>query len=435
MNPASPPRVTARTHLTLALIALVYIFSYIDRQVVAVLIEPIKHEFGVSDTMMGLLTGLAFGLFYALLGLPVGRLADRGNRRNIIAVCCTLWSIATMACGMAAQFWQLLLARMSVAVGEAGGMAPAISLISDLYPKKRRSLAISLFMMGPHLGLLIGLALGSWIAQNYGWRATFFFFGAPGVLLGLMVWLFAIEPRRGAYEDTPSVSTVSVGRASLWSQVRSLMGMASFRNVAIGCGIAGIAAYGYGIWVPSFLVRSHGMTIAHAGLLFGVLSGVGAMVGALFSGWLGDRMNAHHVRWQIALPMLGMLLSVPAGLAFLLWPAGGAWQLGSIRAPHALVFAGIFSFFAAWWPSLSFSAISQMVGPSERSVAAALLSMFLTLMGVGLGPLSTGVFSDLLRPMFGDEALRWALATVCCLFLVGAAFFAMAIKPHVRRVD
>ena len=132
----SPPAVTWRTHFSLALLALVYIFSFIDRQVIAVLIEPIKHEFAATDTQMGLLSGLAFGLLYAVLGMPVGRLADRWNRRNIIAVCCGLWSLATLACGLAAQFWQLLLARMSVAIGEAGGMAPAISVVSDLYPKK-----------------------------------------------------------------------------------------------------------------------------------------------------------------------------------------------------------------------------------------------------------------------------------------------------------
>ena len=196
----APPRVTWRTHVSLFLLALVYIFSFIDRQVIAVLIEPIKHEFGATDTQMGLLSGLAFGLLYALLGVPVGKLADTYNRRNIVAVCCGLWSLATLACGMAAQFWQLLLARMSGAIGEAGGMAPSISIVSDLYPKERRSFAISLFMMGPNLGVLIGLALGAWIAQHYGWRVTFAAFGIPGMLLALLVWWWVQEPRRGGFE-------------------------------------------------------------------------------------------------------------------------------------------------------------------------------------------------------------------------------------------
>lgn len=174
----SPPAVTWRTHTTLVLLALVYVFSFIDRNVIAIVMEPIKQEFGASDTMMGLMSGLAFAVLYAGLSLPLGRMADRGvNRRNIIATCCGLWSLATMACGMAQQFWQLMLSRMTVAVGEAGGMAPSVSMVSDLYPPQRRSLAISIMMLGPHIGLLAAMVAGGWIAQEYGWRTVFLWFG------------------------------------------------------------------------------------------------------------------------------------------------------------------------------------------------------------------------------------------------------------------
>lgn len=166
MNLKSTPDVTWRTHLSLTLLALVYIFSVIDRQVIAILIEPIKQEFGASDTQMGLLSGLAFGLFYAALGVPVGKLADKYNRTLIVAVCCSLWSLATVACGLAGQFWQLFVSRMSVAIGEAGGMAPSISLVSDLYPPKQRSTVISLFMTGPNLAVVIGLSLGDGLHSN-----------------------------------------------------------------------------------------------------------------------------------------------------------------------------------------------------------------------------------------------------------------------------
>ena len=426
------PRVTWRTHLSLALLALVYIFSFIDRQVVAVLIEPIKREFGVGDTAIGLLTGLAFGVLYAALGIPVGRLADRGNRRNIVAVCCGLWSLATIACGMVVQFWQLLLARMSVAVGEAGGMAPSIALLSDLYPKERRALAIGVFMMGSNLGLLLGLALGGWIAQHYGWRTTFITFGLPGLVLALLVRLLVHEPRRGGFELAQPVAPAI--QEPLLAQVRRLLAMPSLRNVALACGVGGVAAYGYGIWVPSFLVRSHGMSIAHAGLLFGLASGGGAMAGALFGGWLCDRLAQRDARWQIGLPLLGALLSVPAALAFLLWPAADFWQLGTLRVPHAMVFALLFGFFAAWWPALSYNAVSQMVTASERTVAAAVLNLFITLLGVGLGPLVTGFFSDLLAPVYGAEALRWSLAAVCCLFLGTVFFFSLALKTYGPRL-
>ncbi|MGH8830616.1 MAG: spinster family MFS transporter [Polaromonas sp.] len=439
MNLNEAPRVNWRTHLSLALLALVYIFSFIDRQVIAILIEPIKSEFGTSDSQMGLLTGLAFGLLYAALGVPVGKLADRYNRRAIVAVACGLWSLATMACGFAGHFWQLLLARMSVAVGEAGGMAPSISLVSDLYPPKRRSFMISLFMMGPHLGVLIGLALGGWIAQHYGWRATFIWFGAPGLLLAALVFLLVREPRRGGFETAAATAQMQPQPQpqpleSMWTQVRRLLAITAFRRLAFACGLAGLAGYGYAIWTPSFLVRTHGMNIAQAGLQFGVASGVGAVAGALSSGWLCDRLVARDVRWQLGLPMLGVIVSIPCAIAFFLWPTTGHWALGPLQVPHALVFALVFAFFASWWPSLSYSATSHMVGSNERSVAAALLNFFVTLFGAGAGPLVTGMVSDMLNPILGAQALRWSLVSVMLLMIPTAWLLGRALNPYRERL-
>lgn len=436
MNPIEPPRVNWRTHLSLALLALVYVFSYIDRQVVAVLIQPIKTEFGASDSQMGLLTGLAFGLVYAALGVPVGRLADRYNRRTIVAMACGFWSLATMACGFAGHFWQLLIARMSVAVGEAGGMAPSVSIVADLYPPKQRSFMISLFLMGPHLGILIGLALGGWIAQHHGWRATFIWFGAPGMVLAALVWLLVREPARGAYEQPKAAPAAqqAVVAESMWLQVRRLLSITAFRRVAFACGCAGVAGYGYGIWTPTFLVRSYGMNLAQAGLLFGVASGVGAMAGAIFSGVMCDRLVARDVRWQLGLPMLGVLISIPCAIAFFMWPNAGHWMMGTLVVPHTLVFALAFGFFASWWPSLSYSAISHMVGANERSVGVALLNFFITLFGVGLGPLVTGIFSDLLTPVFGAEALRWSLVCVVLLMIPTVVLLIMALNPYRARL-
>ncbi|WP_020653321.1 spinster family MFS transporter [Massilia niastensis] len=420
------PTVSPRAHLSLALLALVYVFSYIDRQVISILIEPIKREFGVSDTAMGMLTGLAFALLYAGLGVPVGKLADRGNRRNIIAVCCGLWSLATLACGLVPRFWMLLVARMSVAIGEAGGMAPAISLVSDLYPKERRSLVITLFMMGPHLGVLIGLALGGWIAQQYGWRATFLWFGAPGLVLAALVWLLVREPRRGAFDAAPADAAPT--------RMLALLAIPAFRNVCLACGVAGVAGYGYGIWTPSFLVRSHGMSIAHAGLVFGVISGVGAVAGSLVSGLLCDRLARRDARWQLGLPMLGVALSIPAALAFFLWPSGGHWMLGTVLVPHTIVFAFAFSLFASWWPALSYSATSLMIPAHQRSTAAATLNLFITLFGLGIGPMATGFLSDLFLPLYGQQGLRYALASAMCLLVFPVLLYGMAMRPYRARL-
>ena len=433
MNISHPPAVTWRTHLSLALLALVYIFSVIDRQIIAILMEPIKREFGASDTQMGLLSGLAFGLFYAALGVPVGKLADKYNRRMIVAVCCSLWSLATLACGFAGQFWQLLLARMSVAIGEAGGMAPSISLVSDLYPPKQRSTVISLFMTGPNLAVVIGLSLGGWIAQQYGWRSTFLFFGVPGIVLGLLVWWLIKEPMRGGFD---AVSPSAVSKESnevaepLWQQITRLLQIKAFRRVAFACGIAGLAGYAYGVWTPSFLVRTHALSLAHAGLMFGFASGFGALVGGLFSGWLCDRLVQRDVRWQVGLPMLGVLISLPCVMAFLLWPSEGLWVWGTLQIPHAMVFAIAFGFFASWWPSLSYSAISHMVRSTERGVAAALLNFFITLFGIGVGPLLTGIISDLLTPSLGAQALRWSLVWVMLLLIPTAILLAMSLQGY-----
>lgn len=443
-----PPQVNWRTHLSLALLALVYIFSFIDRQVLSILMEPVKQEFGASDTEMGLLSGLAFGLLYAVLGIPVGRLADKYNRRNIIAICCAIWSVATMACGFATQYWHMLLARMSVAIGEAGGMAPSISAVSDMYPPKMRSFAISLFMMGPNLGTLLGLVLGGVIAEYFGWRAVFLFFGIPGVILSLVVYAVVKEPVRGGFEEAQataappaSAATAATGAAqtaarpeSMFRQVRRLLAMKPLRNVCLAGGVAGIAGYGYGVWAPSFFIRTHHMSIAEAGLVFGIASGFGAVFGAMFCGWLSDKLTQRDVRWQLGLAAIGTACAVPAGIALFSWPASEFWMLGSIKIPHAMVFALLFGFFASWFSTLSYSAISQMVQSSERSVAAALLNLFMTLLGVGLGPLITGALSDHFTSIHGADGLRYALIAVVSLLSVTALLFALSIQPYQQRL-
>lgn len=437
-TPSDAPAINWRTHLSLLLLAFVYVFSFIDRNVIAILIQPIKTEFGASDTLMGFLSGLAFAILYAVMGVPLGRLADRGfNRRNMVAICCGLWSFATMACGMAAQVWQLVLARMTVAIGEAGGMAPSISMVSDLYPKARRSLAISLFMLGPHIGLLIAMALGGWIAQNYGWRTTFIAFGIPGVVLALLLWLLVREPRRGAFDDPLPAAAAQAAEPNtgMIAQVMDLMRIRAFRNVCMGCGVAGIAGYGYGIWAPTFLVRSYDMSLAHAGLMFGIASGVSAAVGSVLGGWLCDRLTVRDVRWQIGLPLLGVLLSMPMGIAFLLWPTTGLWTIGSLQVPHAMVFAAGFGLFNSWWPSLSYAAVSHMMTSSQRAVGAALLNLFMTLFGAGLGPFLSGLLSDVFTSRFGSTGLSYALTVIVGMLVFTMILYSLAMRPYRQRLD
>ena len=239
------------------------------------------------------------------------------------------------------------------------------------------------------------------------------------------------EPVRGGFDDAPAVKPQ---QEPLVIQLRRLLAEPAFRWLCLGCGIAGVSGYGYGTWMPSFLVRSHGLSIAHAGLVFGVASGLGAVAGSLFSGWSCDRLVARDARWQVGLQMLGVLLAVPCALALLLWPGGGAWTIVGVAVPHAMSFALLFGFFASWWPSLSYSAVSQMVPAQERAVAASVLNLFITLFGVGVGPLVTGMLSDLLTPVYGAQALRLALVAVICLMVLTALLFAAAVAPYRQRL-
>jgi MFS family permease len=428
------PHVGWRSHTTLLLLALVYVFSFIDRNVIAIVLEPIKQEFGVSDTLMGLASGLAFAILYASISLPMGRMADRGfNRRNIIATCCALWSVATVTCGIAQNFWQLLVSRMTVAVGEAGGMAPSVSMVSDLYPKERRSLAISVLMLGPHIGLLAAMVLGGWIAQEYGWRYVFFAFGAPGVLLALLLWLFTKDPGRGVY-DTIKAEPEDTKQATFIKDLLSIVKVKGFLPLCLGCAMAGMAGYGYGIWTPTFMVRTWEMSLGQAGLIFGLASGFTAAAGSIFSGWFCDKLTTKDPRWQVRLPLIGILVSLPLGIAFLLWPADSAWSIGSISVPHAIAFAAAFSFFNSWWPTLSYAAISHVTTSTQRATGAAILNLFVTLFGAGIGPLLTGILSDAFATSYGDDGLKYALIATLCLLTLSMLFYTLALKPYHARM-
>lgn len=424
-----------RTRITLFLLALIYVFSYIDRNLIAIVIEPIKQEFGVSDTVMGAVSGLAFAVFYSAFSFPLSRLADSGvNRRNIVAVCCGLWSIATVASGMVTQFWQFVIARMTVAIGEAGGTSPSISMVSDLYPPHKRSFAISLYMLGPHIGLLAAMALGGWIAQEFGWRAVFIFFGAPGIVLALLLYLLGRDPGLGVFDTAAEKKVRLQPQGKFLSDLRDIIKIKGFLLICMGTAIAGMVGYGYGIWAPTFMVRNFDMTLAHAGLSFGLASGIFAAAGSVFSGFYCDKLCQTDTRWQLRLPMIGVLISIPFGCGFLFWSADAIWQIGNIKIPHAIVFAAGFSFFNSWWPTLSFAAVSKLVNSKQRATSVAMLSLFLTLFGAGVGPLLTGTFSDLFSEGDAGEGLQYAIL-VMLLMLVGSAFFYYkAIAPYHKHM-
>ena len=318
-----------RSHYALLILLFVYTMSFIDRQIMGILVQPIKQEFGVSDTAMGVLTGVAFALFYSTLAIPFGRYADRANRRNFVAYCCAAWSAMTALCGMATGFWTLALARVGVAVGEAGGGSPSISMIADHYPPQQRGRAMSVYMLGPQLGILFGLTLGGWIAQHHGWRAAFIWMSVPGVLAALLLRFTTVEPRRGQWDSAtsaPAGATAEPMRVLL----RDLWASRAFVRITLACLLMGFTGYGIGIWTPAFLVRSHGMSLQGAGIVMGLVGGIAAALGALTSGWLSDKLGKRDARWRLGVPMLGCLLTLPSGLAWT--PAAHTLQPASMRS-------------------------------------------------------------------------------------------------------
>ncbi len=429
-------RAATRSHYTLTVLTVIYVLHFIDRQILTVLVEPIKREFGASDTQMGLLTGLAFALFYAVLGIPIARMADRTSRRNIIAACCACWSLFTVACGQVGSYITLLLARIGVATGEAGGTAPMISFVSDLYPREQRPVAMSILGLGPHIGVVFGLTLGGWIAQHHGWRAAFMWMGAPGVLMALVLLLTVREPQRGAMDVAAAhqnpAGPGTAGQPRFAETVRRIITRPAIWMLLLAVGMAGFVGYGFGSWNVSFLVRTHGMSLQQAGAIAGLGGGAGAILGTLFAGWLCKRLSARDAAWQLQVPALGLALSLIVGLLYCLSPAGATTRFGSMSIPNVVWLSFGFSFFAPWWTAQSFAAIANLAAPGERAFAASLLVLSLTLFGAGLGPVFTGVLSDALRASAGDDALRYALASTVAMTLIPTLLY-LAAAPAYRR--
>ncbi|MDX9887165.1 MFS transporter [Thauera sp.] len=429
-SPGAPQRPTWHTHYALAMLATIYVFNYIDRLVISILIEPIKAEFGISDTQIGLLSGVAFAIFYTLFGFPFGRLSDRIGRKPVIAIACIAWSGMTMLCGLATSFAMLLLFRIGVAVGEAGGTAPSVAMVSDLYPPEKRSRALSVFLMGPSLGAVLGLGLGGWIAQTYGWRTAFLVIGAPGVLLGLLLWLTVRNPAPPA----PVTPAAGATKEKWTHTLRELLATPGFLLVVLAGTLAAVMGYAIGTWNPSFMIRSHDLSMQHAGLLVGLGGGLSATVGTLLCGSVTDRLVARDPGWQLGVPLIACLISVPLGLGFYLWPAGVAFHLGAIPIPEAYFFYLAFSFAATWWSVPCFGAISHLFPPNRLAQATAIFVMGMTLFGVGLGPIVVGSLSDFFAASIGKEALRYALASTVALYVLTALCLLAAIPAYRRRL-
>lgn len=414
-------------YYVLALLTLGYVFNFVDRQVMTILIEPIKMEFGASDTQMGLLSGLAFALFYATLGIPVARLADRWSRRNVLAISMTTWSAVTALCATATGFWHLLLLRIGVGIGEAGGTPPSQSLLADYFPPEKRAFAQGILATAPNIGILVGLFGGALIAEAYGWRSVFLVFGIPGILLAILIQLTIKEPLK-------VTASASEDGAGLFSTLGNIFRLPSFAHIMVGVGFTGIAGYGLGVWSPSFLVRVHNMSLVDAGLYLGLIGVFGGGLGTISSGLLVDRLARRDKRWQLWLPAIGIFLALPTQLAFLLWPAEHRLVMGDVDLPFALVFMALSAVFASFWIAPSYAAVQNLVPQCWRTQASALMLLAINLLGMGLGPLLVGMLSDLLS-QFGDSSVRYGLSIGVSLSLVGGIAYLRGSTLYARAVE
>ncbi len=421
-------KVPGNAHYALMLLAIIYVMSYIDRLIISVLIEPIKTEFAATDTMMGLLTGVAFAIFYTGFGLPLGRLSDRIGRKTVIAAACIIWSIFTMFSGIVASFMMLVLLRIGVAIGEAGASAPSVAMISELYPPRLRARALAIFGLGPALGAVLGIGFGGVLAELYGWRATFIIVGAPGIVIGLIL-AFTVKSPKITTSATPGVPEQGMLRTAL-----TLLKIPSLWLIVATGGAAAIAGYAIQMWTPSFMIRSHQLTIQEAGMLMGLGGGTLAMIGTIVCGFVTDKMAIKDPGWQLGTALLGTAISIPFAITFYLWPAGTAFMIGSTSIPTGFLFYMGFAFFGVWWTVPCFSAMTRILPADKLAQGTSLFFMSVTLFGAGLGPVFAGAVSDILFIIIGPEALRYALVVTTSLLLVPCCFLFYAIPKYRKQL-
>ncbi|MDD9897357.1 MAG: MFS transporter [Gammaproteobacteria bacterium] len=385
-------------YLVLGILTVVYVSNFVDRQIINVLAQYIIEDLEISDGQFGMLSGLAFAFIYTTLAIPIARWADIGNRRNIIAIAVTVWSLMTALCGAAQNFAQLFMARFGVGVGEAGGSPPSHSIVSDIFPAEQRATALSIYSLGVYGGILVGTVGGAYLVQYFDWRTAFVVVGLPGVLLALLVRFVVKEPPRGMAEARKDVQPPGFFRVMgfLWERK-------SFRHLAFACALHAFVTYGMGNFMPLFLGRVHEMPILDIGWYYGLIAGIGGLAGTFFGGWAADYMTKKtgDMNWYIWIPFVSTIIAVPFALnTFLLMP----------DAYVAVYSYFIPVFFGGWYLAPCLASTHFLVGIRMRAMGSAVLLFVLNLIGLGLGPMVTGFVSDFLTPRVGVDGLRYAMS-------------------------
>jgi len=399
----------------MVILVIVYTFNFIDRQIIGILAVPIKADLALSDTQLGLMGGLAFALFYTALGIPVAMLADRKSRTWIMTIALTAWSAMTAACGLAQNFWQLFLARLGVGVGEAGGVAPAYSLISDYFPPEQRARALSAYSFGIPIGSALGIVFGGLIASKIDWRYAFFAVGLAGLLIAPIFRLTVKEPQRGRL-DTHLAHAEPAGLSTI---VRKLMHKPSFWLMSLGAAASSMMGYGMFFWLPSFFVRSFGLSLLDASLFYGAILLVGGIAGIALGGTLADRFGANNRGAYVTIPAIAFVTTVPFYVLAILSP-NLVMTFIAMLVPTALGLA---------WLGPVLSAIQHVVTPNMRATASAIFLFINNLIGIGVGTVAIGFLSDSLQQRFGDDSLKYAILAGTSFYLIAAVLFFLSARP------
>ncbi len=405
---------TTNRAYVLFILVVVYTFNFIDRQIVGILAVPIKADLGLTDSELGLMGGLAFALFYTGLGIPVAMLADRFSRTWIMTIALVIWSGMTAASGLATNFWQLFAARLGVGVGEAGGVAPAYSLISDFFPPNQRSRAMSVYSFGIPIGSAIGIVFGGIIASMINWRWAFFIVGIAGVVIAPIFRMTIKEPPRGGFDRQRE----AVKAPGLKLIVSTLMTKPSFWLLSLGASFSSMMGYGVFFWLPSFFVRSYNLTLLNASLFYGAVLLIGGLAGIWVGGWLGDRFGQDQRSQYARIPAIAFLCTVPFYILAILSPTL-TLAFFVLLVPTALGLA---------WLGPVISAIQHLVRPDMRATASAIFLFINNLIGIGLGTYAIGALSDTLTAQFGDESLRYSILAGTGFYIIAAGLFLLASR-------
>lgn len=397
-------KIHSRNYL-LNLLTIILAFNYLDRLALGIVLQDIKIDLQLNDTQLGLITGLAFAVFYSCMGIPIARWADRGNRVLIISVTTTVWSAAVALCALASSFLQLLIIRIAVAVGEAGCIPPAHSLIGDHFTRGERPRALARYMLGVPVSLAVGYFAAGWLNELYGWRATFVLLGLPGLVLAVLVWLTLPEPRMSSTlkQEMPGGGSIEMHESAAnigFNEVcRVLWKNRTFRHLLMCFAVWYFFGYGLLQWTPAFFIRSHGMATGELGTWFALVYGIGGSLGVYLGGELAARHATNNERLQL----------IFCGIAFVVFAIVNLLAYLSSTPTVAIAFLAVGAFGGNMAQGPILATIQTLIPPRMRAFSIALVYLFANLIGMGLGPLAAGALSDLLRPVLADESLRYAL--------------------------